>query len=375
MTRSRKPISIPIEEPGSTLKAPKKKKTAPSGKQQSAPAKQEQKRTPRAIKSSAALKKIDATLEAEQPIESFDLDERPVDRGSSPPATKRSRVGGWIASILGLLVLLAAGLWLDELIRSLFERHEWLGWLSVALTALLVVLLLVGLIRELISLVRLNRAEGLRELASAAEAENNTQKAQRFTKKVVDHLANQPLTARGRAQISDLEGDVLDAHSLIELTERELMTPLDDQAKVLVMESAKRVSLVTAVSPRAILDVAFVVYENLRMIRRIAEVYAMRPSYFGTWRLVRRILVHVAVSGSVALADGLLQQVLGQSVVSKLSRRFGEGVINGLLTARIGILAQEVCRPMAFSVKRTPKLADYLAVLTRSGNAKDIGKK
>jgi putative membrane protein len=36
------------------------------------------------------------------------------------------------------------------------------------------------------------------------------------------------------------------------------------------------------------------------------------------------------------------------SIAAKLSARLGEGVLNGLLTARVGLSAMAVCRPDAF---------------------------
>ncbi|MCB1348016.1 MAG: DUF697 domain-containing protein, partial [Maritimibacter sp.] len=41
---------------------------------------------------------------------------------------------------------------------------------------------------------------------------------------------------------------------------------------------------------------------------------------------------------------------------SKLSRRFGEGIVNGALTARVGVAAIEVCRPLPFSRGRRPSV-------------------
>ncbi|MBL9048034.1 MAG: DUF697 domain-containing protein, partial [Tabrizicola sp.] len=41
--------------------------------------------------------------------------------------------------------------------------------------------------------------------------------------------------------------------------------------------------------------------------------------------------------------------VAGGGVLSKLSRRFGEGVVNGALTARVGVAAMEQCRPLPFA--------------------------
>ncbi|GAB1395693.1 hypothetical protein MASR1M65_04700 [Saprospiraceae bacterium] len=50
----------------------------------------------------------------------------------------------------------------------------------------------------------------------------------------------------------------------------------------------------------------------------------------------------------LASADDLIGSFAGGGLASKLSRRFGEGVVNGALTARIGIAAMELRRPLPF---------------------------
>jgi len=39
-----------------------------------------------------------------------------------------------------------------------------------------------------------------------------------------------------------------------------------------------------------------------------------------------------------------------------LSRRFGEGMVNGALTARVGVAALDVCRPMPFQALPRPRV-------------------
>ena len=41
-------------------------------------------------------------------------------------------------------------------------------------------------------------------------------------------------------------------------------------------------------------------------------------------------------------------------MLSKLSRRFGEGVVNGALTARVGLAAMDLCRPLPFVAQERP---------------------
>jgi putative membrane protein len=47
-------------------------------------------------------------------------------------------------------------------------------------------------------------------------------------------------------------------------------------------------------------------------------------------------------------AAAFIQQILGHGIAAKLSARLGEGMLNGLLTARLGLAAIEVIRPLPF---------------------------
>ena len=65
---------------------------------------------------------------------------------------------------------------------------------------------------------------------------------------------------------------------------------------------------------------------------------------------------HLGARGAVGGGDDRIGALAGGGLLGKLSRRFGEGLVNGALTARVGVAAMEVCRPMAFSVKSQPKV-------------------
>ena len=38
--------------------------------------------------------------------------------------------------------------------------------------------------------------------------------------------------------------------------------------------------------------------------------------------------------------------MVGKGLLGRLSARFGEGAVNGILTARVGLAARDVCRPI-----------------------------
>ena len=120
--------------------------------------------------------------------------------------------------------------------------------------------------------------------------------------------------------------------------------------------AAGQVATVTAIVPLALADIFTALTANLRMIRQIAEIYGGRSGTLGSWRLTRSVLTHLVATGAVAVGDDLIGSIAGGSVLSKLSRRFGEGIVNGALTARVGVAAMEVCRPLAFTTRKRPSV-------------------
>jgi putative membrane protein len=118
------------------------------------------------------------------------------------------------------------------------------------------------------------------------------------------------------------------------------------------------VSVVTAISPRALVDMLFVLVNAILLVRRLADLYGGRPGLLGLIRLFRHVVAHLALTGGMAASDSLIQQVLGHGIAAKLSARLGEGVLNGLLTARLGLAAIEVARPLPFAALPRPLLGD-----------------
>lgn len=269
---------------------------------------------------------------------------------------------------LGTILSVAFGLWLDGLISSLFARADWLGWAAVAVTALGILALLGMVFREWNGMRRLSAIQVLRAEAEAAGQDRKPGPARTVIDKLVKLSESMPETAAGRAAIDRTSGEIIDAEGLLRLAEIELLGPTDRKVRQLILNASKRVSVVTAVSPRALVDLGYVLFEATRLVRAIAEAYGTRPGRLGMFKLFRSVIAHLAVTGSIAAGDSLVQQILGHGLASKLSARLGEGVVNGLMTARIGIAAMDLLRPLPFKALRRPGIGDFLGDLA-SGNS------
>ncbi len=315
---------------------------------------------PRAFRLDATGPAAVAPLVTEEPADAIEAaDGTPV-----LPAPSRRGVP-WTSILLGALGSLASlgiGLAIERLIADLFAAAPWLGWVALGLAVLAVLSLLAIVGRELRGVWRERRIEALRSEAADALASRDHEGAKRVAGRVADLYAAREVRTIG-PRVADVADEILDAEDRLALAERTLVAPLDEDAKRIVAAAARRVAGVTALSPRAIVDVAFVVWAAAAMLGRIARLYGGRPGLLGGLRLARAAVNHLAVTGGVAVGDSLLQQALGLGLAARVSAKLGEGVLNGLMTARFGLAAIEVCRPLPYIREEPPRIGDVAGEL------------
>jgi putative membrane protein len=297
-----------------------------------------------------------ADLLVEPPTTSGEIAEVSVVATATVP--KSSVLARLFWSSLAGLISLGFGLGVTNLIEDLFAHNLWLGYAGLGLAGIFGLALLAILIREFVALRRLGKIDGLRARAEEAIVQDDRTLARAVVSDLEALYASNARTARGRANLKRDRNAIIDGSDLVQLAERELMTGLDLEARRLVANASKRVSVVTAVAPRAIIDIAMVAATSIALIRKIADLYGGRPGTLGFFRLLRHVLTHLAVTGGMAAGEGFLDQILGHGVAAKLSARLGEGIINGILTARIGLAAIAVCRPLPFAARPAPTLRE-----------------
>ena len=289
----------------------------------------------------------------------------PVPVQTTLPARRAFPWGTLFWSGLAGLTLLGVGLGVVRLIEDLFARSESLGFVGLAFAFVTALALAVVIGREAVGLARLATIEKLHQRAAAVLASDDRKESRVIVQDLLKIAHQNPHLARARATLESHTGEIIDGADMIRLAERELMSPLDAEARRLVSSAAQKVSIVTAVSPRAAIDVMFVFVASLRLIRQLAYLYGGRPGALGMIRLLRHVIAHLAITGGMAASDSLVQQMLGHGIAAKLSQRLGEGILNGLLTARLGLAAIDVTRPLPFAALPPPKLSDLATDLLR----------
>lgn len=269
-------------------------------------------------------------------------------------ARRPSRWGRFFwTSLLGFIGLVAS-LMAWDYVTGLLARNAVLGYAALALLAAILLSLAVLALRELSAFARLRRVDTLHKAADTALADHDLAAARKVTTQLERLYAGRDELKWGRERLAERQADMFDADGLLALAEAELLMPLDAAAMREVEGAARQVAMVTALVPLALADLFTALTANLRMIRRVAEIYGGRSGTLGSWRITRAVLTHLVATGAVAVGDDMLEPIVGGGLLGKVSRRFGEGMVNGALTARVGVAAIEVCRPMPFVKARKP---------------------
>ncbi len=154
------------------------------------------------------------------------------------------------------------------------------------------------------------------------------------------------------ARIEAIAGGEHDDEALVRAVETEidrLLEPLDRKARAEVWQAASQVALLTAVNPSALVDALVTLVRNLELMARVATLYYGRPGPLGTFRVVRDVLASAVTAGIVdRIADsagGALAEVAG-NWTARLAGPVGQGLVNGLLTVRLGDVAVLRCRSL-----------------------------
>ena len=263
------------------------------------------------------------------------------------------RLSVWVLTAFAGFVV-SVTVW--DFVWNLLARNSVLGAIGMALAVGSVLVLTALALREAAGFARLARLDQLRVRALEART-GSLADARGVSGAIAGLYAGRADTGWGRRRLEERQAEVMDADALMSLTEAELMAPLDTRAVREVEAAARRVALATALVPLALADVAVALYSNLRMVRRVAEIYGGRAGSVGSWRLMRRVFSYLLATGALALTDDMIGTVAGGGLLSKLSRRFGEGVVNGALTARVGLAAIDLCRPMPFVALPRPTVS------------------
>jgi putative membrane protein len=284
----------------------------------------------------------------------------PVPESAPPRARPWRRLLLWGG---GLTLTALLGLEAYDLLAELFARSVWLGGAFALLLGAAVTGALGLAGREVAGLRRLARAEQLR--ADGERLLNSEVHGQagalieRIERLYGEREDLRSALAAFRAQASDALND----GEQLRLFATTVLAPLDRRAYQLVRRGARDIGALTALSPLGLLDSALVLARTMIMLRAIARLYGVRPGAVASMTLLRRTLRNVLAAGVGDLVSDAAVEATGATLLSALSARAGQGVVNGLLAAKLGLAAMQVCRPLPFTQDELPSLRQLRAEL------------
>ncbi len=103
------------------------------------------------------------------------------------------------------------------------------------------------------------------------------------------------------------------------------------------------------------------------MINRIATLYGIELGYYSRLRLFKLSIAEYCFAGASELVREVGMDWMSQDLAARLSTRAAQGLVLDFLTARLGIKAMELCRPLPWIDDDKPRLGDFRRQLIRSG--------
>ncbi|UKE84156.1 YcjF family protein [Pectobacterium colocasium] len=242
-------------------------------------------------------------------------------------------------------------------LHNAWIQQDWIALGGITAGSLIVAAGVGSLAVEWRRLYRLRERAEERDVARDLLHSHGVGRGREFCEKLARQAgldSGHPAIQRWQASLHETHND----REVLELYARLVQPVLDTQARREISRSAAESTLMIAVSPLALVDMAFIAWRNLRLINRIAALYGIELGYFSRIRLFRLVLVNIAFAGASELVREIGMDWMSQDLAARLSTRAAQGIGAGLLTARLGIKAMELCRPLPW-LDDKPRLGDF----------------
>ena len=286
------------------------------------------------------------------------------------------RLRFWKPALFAALGLSAAAVAWE--LRQLFDwamgKHWSLGVLAGVIIATFS-LTIVSAIWEYFRAGRpLRNLQKTQELAAGMRDCRSSEGVDLFRQQLQEHFTGKPQGVL-LSRVIDEAPDYYDSSELLQHIEVTFLEALDQEALRRIVRHATTTGALVGLSPFATLDVLVALRQSLRMIDDVAQIYGVRPSIVVRWRLFKKVLALVAYSGASEYAvSELWPELVGDSMLSSVSARLGQGMGASLFMARIGLASIQSCRPVPFTDKQRPRLGALTRRIASSLKQRVLGR-
>lgn len=220
----------------------------------------------------------------------------------------------------------------------------------------------------------LRKLQRTQQLASELRDCRSSEQVAPFRKELQEHFARKPQGVL-LSRVLEEAPDYYDSSELLRHVEVTFLEALDQEALRRIVRHATTTGALVGLSPFATLDILVALRQSLRMIDDVAQIYGVRPSMVVRWRLFKKVLALVAYSGASEYAvSELWPELVGDSMLSSVSARLGQGMGASLFMARIGLASIHSCRPIPFAEKQRPRLGALTKRVASSLKERMLGR-
>lgn len=255
----------------------------------------------------------------------------------------------WYLALLSV-VLLAGWQWLETILQG-WQQNSVKGFLYSLASFAVLALLFAWLWQEWLLWQRLRRNEQWQ--LSVVRIQHNVQfgEALPLCQNIVKAL---PASDELDSSVRQWQQAVTAQHSdqeVLQLFDKLVLVHLDKEAQASIRRAATDTSLAVAISPFALADMLLVLWRSSRMLRELTQLYGGSIGQLRSLLMLKRLLGALFWAGSSELALDMATDVFSSELTGKLSMRAGQGMIAGLLVARVGTLVQQQLRPLPSTEK------------------------
>ncbi|EKB3552548.1 TIGR01620 family protein [Vibrio parahaemolyticus] len=235
------------------------------------------------------------------------------------------------------------------------QTADWLalGWAGFITAVASLGLGAIG--KELWKLRKLRNHFSIQEEAELLVHCDSVGKGKVFCEKVAEQsgvLAENPGFDRWQNSINPAHSDA----EILDMYDSMVVSQQDKLATKVVSQHATESAALVAVSPLAAADMLLVAWRNFKMIDNLSKVYGVELGYASRIKLLRAVFVNMAAAGASELAIDAGMDLMSMDLAGKVSARAGQGLGVGILTARLGLKAMALLRPLPWYPDRQVKL-------------------
>jgi putative membrane protein len=283
-------------------------------------------------------------------------------KGISSFAKKSAVVMGLLAGIIVIGAIYDA----FYSASSMLTNAPALGIVYIVMIFALVGILGYGIFKEMVGYRKIKCIDQIQEEAKRLRTRKG-KNARLFAQKIISMYRDHE-DEEIRQEVEEFERELpsLMDDEIMERLEEKILSVMDEKAKSIITKYANQTAISTAISPVAIIDAVLILSRSHVMIKEIAKVYNLRPNLLAEMALIKKVFVNLAFAGATDIMLHHSHDILGASVLSKVSAHGAQGVANGILTARVGLSTLRACRPVELRKKQDGFFKNIFKMITKS---------